>query len=147
MSDTDEYAKRAPLDTVEVFEAAAFRVGQVARRLLTDHPDLPVKSLEPTLWVLASDFSGPDTKAELEVTAGSVDDVRAWAAALEAQATVTVSDRSPYERAEAEAEVDGVTVKVTGSRSLTGEEYAAWQTAREQAAAGEAEKASGGEER
>lgn len=134
MSDTT--TERTPLSTIEAFEAGAFRVGQLARRLRTDHPDLPVVRMEPTAWALTSMFGDPDVTAELEIGAGTVDGVRAWAAALDVEATVTTSVNSPFELAQASAVVDGVTVKVEGTRALTGDEYAAWKAEHEKPAKG-----------
>ncbi|WP_432156310.1 hypothetical protein [Streptomyces sp. bgisy153] len=126
---------RDPLAELIAFESAAFRIGQVARRLLAEHPGLPVQTMEPTAWSLASS-DGPDVHTELELRFDSVDEVRAWAEALGVEPTAEVSERSPYERAAVEATVDGVLVKVSGSRALTGDEYAAWR-AKHQPAGGE----------
>lgn len=131
------------LAELEAFEAAAFRVGQLARRLRIDHPDLPVDVMQPTVWALASS-AGPDVHAELEIHCDSVDGVHAWAAVLGVEATVTIAG-SGYERAVAKAVVNGVTVKVSGTRSLTGDEYAAWQARKEQAAAVDTPAGGGGE--
>lgn len=141
-----ETTKPDALVEIMVFEAAAFRVGQVARNLLAEHPGLPAKRVEPTAWVLPNPFDGPDVTAVLDIKAGSVDGVRAWATALGVEPTVKISTRAPWEAARAEAVINGVTVKVMGTRSLTGDEAAAWSAAQDQAAAGLAEAAPGGGE-
>ncbi|MCC9712042.1 hypothetical protein E4N62_46675 [Streptomyces sp. MNU76] len=135
-----EDTSRNVLAELEAFEAAAFRVGQLARRLRTDHPDLPVQTMLPTVWALASS-AGPDVHAELEIHCDSVDGAHACAAVLGVEATVTIAG-SGYERAAAKAVVNGIKVKVSGTRSLTGDEYRAWRAEQDQAAA-EAETAGG----
>ena len=139
-----ENTHRDVLAELEAFEAAAFRTGQLARRLRTEHPDLSATSVEPTVWALASS-AGPSIHAELEIQSESVDMARAWAAALGVEATVTISPTSPYERATAHAVIGGVTVKVAGSRYLTGDEYAAWRAAQDQADDDNARAGGGGE--
>jgi hypothetical protein len=128
-----ENTSRNVLAELEAFEAVAFRIGQLARRLRTENPDLPATGMLPTVWVLAG-MDGPAVHADLEIECDSVDDVRAWAKALDVEATVTTDARSPYKRAAAEVLIVGVTVKVSGSQTLTGDEYTAWRAAREQAA-------------
>ena len=118
---------------LEAFEAAAFRIGQLARSLRADHPDLPIETMEPTLWSFAGADS-PKLHTSLEVVCSSADDACAWAKALNVEATVTTETTSPYQRAAAQAVIGGVTVKVSGFQSLTGDEYTAWQAARDQAA-------------
>jgi len=139
--------KQDVLAALVAFESVAFRIGQLARRLRTEHPDLSVQSMEPTAWVLVRAFDGPDVHAELEIRPDSVDDARAWAKALGTEATATVGTSSPYERVVAEAVIDGVMVKVDGMRALVGDEYAAWQAGHDQAAAKEPGQAPGGESR
>ena len=118
---------------LEAFEAAAFRIGQLARGLRADYPDLPVETMEPTLWSFAGS-DGPKLHSSLEVVCGSADDACAWAKALNVEATVTTNATSAYKQVAAQAVIVGVTVKVSGSQSLTGDEYTAWQAARDQAA-------------
>lgn len=131
---------------IMVFEAAAFRVGQVARNLLAEHPGLPAERVEPTAWVLPNPLDGPVVTAVLDIMAGSVDGVRAWATALGVEATVTISTSGPWEAAHAKAVVNGVTVKVMATRSLTGDEYVAWSAPQDQAATEPAEAVPGGGE-
>jgi hypothetical protein len=129
-----ENTNRNVLAELEAFEAAAFRTGQLARRLRTEHPDLPITTMEPTVWAFAGQ-AGPALHAELDIQTASVDTARAWAKALGVEAAVTVSPTSPYERATANAVIGDVSVKVSGSRTLTGDEYAAWRAGQDQAAA------------
>ncbi|MBD9703423.1 hypothetical protein IHE56_15295 [Streptomyces sp. ID01-12c] len=140
----NENTNRNVLAELEAFEAAGFRVGQLARRLRAEHPGLSVMTMEPTVWVIAG-HAGPDVHAELEIQSVSVDSVRAWATALDVEATVTTSATSPYERAEALAVIGDVTVKVTGSRSLTGDEYNAWRAQQKHATNDEAKAVEAGD--
>lgn len=128
---------------LEAFEAAAFRIGQLARSLRADYPDLPVETMEPTLWSFAGD-DGPRLHTTLEVVCDSADDACAWAKALNVEATVTTNTTNAYKQAAAQVVISGVTVKVSGFQSLTGDEYTAWKAARDQAAV--ATSSSGGGE-
>jgi hypothetical protein len=116
------YTEHTPLSVVEGFEAAAFRLTQVARQLLAEHPGLPINDIRPS--VLASTHG---ISAQLEI---SVYDegtgVRAWAEALGAAVTIDVHDVGTYayEHHEATVERGGVTVHVGGTRRLTDEEFA-----------------------
>ncbi|MFD9107175.1 hypothetical protein [Streptomyces bottropensis] len=142
MSEATEPTARNVFAELEAFEAAAFRIGQLARSLRAGNPDLPVEAMEPTLWSFASG-DGPKLHITLELVCGSVDDACAWAKALDVEAAVTTSTTSPYEQAAAQAVIGGVTVKVSGFRSLTGDEYTAWKADRAQTAV--ATSAGGGE--
>ncbi|WP_060879984.1 hypothetical protein [Streptomyces scabiei] len=127
---------------LEAFEAAAFRIGQLARSLRTGNPDLPVETMEPTLWSFAGS-DGPQLHITLELVCGSTDDACAWAKALDVEAAVTTSTTSPTKQAAAQAVIGGVTVKVSGLQSLTADEYTVWKADRDQAAV--ATSAGGGE--
>lgn len=140
MSDTTGYTERTPLATVEAFEAAAFRAASVARRLLADHPDLPVRQIRPN----ASAYADTDsTFAQLEISTRSVDGVRAWAEVLGTTVTVHFHDARgsstlAFEHHQAQAEVAGVEVAVVATRrDLTDDEFAAWRA--KQAAAEDGE--------
>lgn len=116
-------------------EAAAFRVGQVARRLLADHPDLSARDIEPTVWTLNR---GTAVTQKLEITPDSIDGVRAWAEALGVEAEVTVSGRTayaPYKVAKFETEIDGVEVEFSTTGAATDDEIVAWRAEHDQAAA------------
>lgn len=139
-----EHIERSPLAEVEAIEAAVFRIGQLARRLRTEHPELPIERMEPTAWALATGYRGTDVHAELEIGAGSVDGVHAWATALGTKDIVKTTDKGPHQAAKAEVVIHGVMVKVSGTRTLVGDEYAAWCAKRDQATEGPA--AAGGAE-
>lgn len=124
------------LAEVTAFEAAAFRTAQVARRLLAEHPGLPITDMQFSSFVFRSAVSGtPDVSATLGIETRSVDGVRAWATALGVEATMEVSTHTPCERARAEAVIDTVTVEVKGERYLRGAEADAWRTEQARAAA------------
>ncbi|MEV0112327.1 hypothetical protein AB0H77_03585 [Streptomyces sp. NPDC050844] len=116
-------------------EAAAFRVGQVARRLLADHPGLSVRDLEPTVWSLSC---GIAVTQQLEITPDSIDGVRAWAEALGVEVKVAVQGKAayaPYKVAKFKTEIDGVEVEVGTTGVATDDEVAAWRAERDQAGA------------
>jgi len=127
-----EETTRNVLAELDAFEAAAFRVGQLIRRLRAENPGLQVNAMQPTVWVLAN-ANGPSVHADLEIECDSVDAVHAWAAVLNVEAAVTVDTRHPYGRGVAKAVVADIAVKVSGSRFLTGDEHAAWQAGQDQA--------------
>jgi hypothetical protein len=129
-----EDTERTPLDTIEAFEAAAFRTSQVARRLLAEHPSLSVREIR----LHASAYRYPDSRLpQLEVRAGGIDGVRAWAEALGTDVDVKVHDSAnngyAFEYCEAALVVGGVDVRVYATRSLTQEEAAVWRTKQDQA--------------
>jgi len=113
---------------VEAMEAATFRLGHVARRLLNDHPDLPVLDIEPTAWAMSH---GTHITAYLEVTPKSLDGASAWAHALGVEAAVQLCGKPgtvPYRKVEFETEVDGVLVKVMVTGAASDDERTAWAT-------------------
>lgn len=126
MSETTE---RSPLATIEAFEAGAFRVAHVARRLLADHPDLRVSDIRPH----ANAYQGPaSVHAELEISTRDVAGVRGWADALGITVAVRFFDACigcpAFEYHEARTETGGIAVKVVASRSdLTEAEVDAWR--------------------
>ncbi|WP_432193778.1 hypothetical protein [Streptomyces sp. bgisy027] len=132
-----ETTKRDPLANIEAFEAGAFRVAHVARQLLADHPDLPIREIRPQ----SSAYQDPGrTYASLEISAGSTAGVRAWADALRATVKVTFYDHNStaaaFESHQAQAVVSGVDVAVVATRGhLNEDELAAWR-AQQSAAAG-----------
>lgn len=130
MSDDTEYT---PLQTIEALEAAAFRVGQVGRRLLADHPDLPAWNVRPAAF--ASDRG---TTAQLEISTYDVDAVRAWAEALGTTVDIKFHDGAGshahcFEYHQAKLTVSGVEVSFAATRQPTEEEAAAWRAKRDQA--------------
>ncbi|MER8220311.1 hypothetical protein ABTZ58_06885 [Streptomyces sp. NPDC094143] len=132
-----------PLEALEAFEAGAFRVSQVMRRLLAENPGLPVFYFRPLVQVTAwLDDQPAETKLALRFSARTVDGVRDWAAALNVEATTEVVDwgvneRTLNERAELITTVDGVSLEITGSRELSAEEAAAWHAEQNQAGGGQ----------
>lgn len=138
MKDTTGYTERTPLATVEAFEAAAFRVSHVARRLMADHPGLPLRQVRPG----ASAYQDGNAFARLEFLARDVEGVRAWAKVLGTTVKVNFHDARgsntlAFEHHSAEAEVAGVEVTVYASRrDLSEDELATWR-AKQQAEGGE----------
>ena len=74
------------------------------------------------------------SSARLDVRTEGPDGARAWADALGAEPQTEWHDDGSYvfESGRCQATVDGVLVDVTGSRSLTAEEAAAWRAAGDQ---------------
>ena len=137
-----ERIERDPLAAVVALEAATFRVGQLARRLLAEHAgaDLVV----PDVYAFAHDDG--DTRAELKLSSGSVDGARTLARALGIEPETKMSDISlayVFERVWGETVIDGIKVKIGGRRRLSDEETAAWRAEQDQAAAEDA-RAGGG---
>ncbi|MEU0584557.1 hypothetical protein [Streptomyces sp. NPDC006132] len=132
-----------PLEAIEAFEAGAFRVGQVMRRLLAEHPGLPMFYFRPSVHVTAwLDDQPADAELRLEFSARTVVGLRAWAAALDVAAKIEVDtwgvpgdSRMLTEYGKVVTTVDGVQVEITGSRDLSAEEAAAWRAEQETAAA------------
>jgi hypothetical protein len=128
-----EINKPNPLACVTAAEAATFRVGQVARRLLADHPGLPVEDMEPSVWVLNC---GSSITAKLEISPGSLDGVVRWAEALGVELRFETrggAQYAPYRLAKAVVEVDGVEVDVNCTGQATDEEIAAWRAGQDHA--------------
>ncbi|MFF9279568.1 hypothetical protein [Streptomyces griseosporeus] len=131
-------ATHSPLAAVQALESGAFRLGQVMRRLLAEHPGLPIHRFRPEVIVSAYLDEEAETKARAEIGTGGIDSVRSWAEALGGEATVEVMAASTtyaFEHAEFTASIDGVDVTVIGTRPLSDAEAAAWRA--EQAAAAE----------
>jgi hypothetical protein len=126
--------KTNPLAAVEAMEAAAFRTGHMARRLLAEHPDLSVREIR------LGYVSGG--KAELEIDADTCDAARAWADRLGLDVELKTSsykyDNSVYEvvyeACHAKGLIDGVSLDVSGTRSVEGAEREAWIAAGAQGA-------------
>lgn len=143
----NEDTGRSPLDTVEAFEAAAFRVAQVTRKLLAEHPGLPVGEIRPRA---SAHCAYADVSAQVEIATRDTDAVHAWAAALGTTATVEFHDVRGASRAfeyhGAECTVGGVEVSVCATRRPSEEEIAAWRERQAPTAAAPSD-ASGGEGR
>jgi hypothetical protein len=131
-----------PLEAIEAMESGAFRVGQVMRRLLAEHPGLPVFYFRPSVHVTAwLDDEPAETTLTLQFSARTVDGVRAWASALDVAVETDIKNwgvagnpRALSESAEMTTTVDGVQLVITGSRALSAEEAAAWHAEQEQTA-------------
>ncbi|MFF5004654.1 hypothetical protein ACFY3G_17705 [Streptomyces phaeochromogenes] len=134
------------LAEVEAMEAAAFRTGLMARRLLAEHPDLPVKEIRPGF------VSGGN--AELQIDTGDCDGVHAWAERFGLGTESKISSfmlgngyESVYEACRGEGQIDGVGIELLGTRGVDGAEREAWIAERDQAAAEPtAESGTGGTE-
>ncbi|MFE1925844.1 hypothetical protein ACFW91_25135 [Streptomyces asoensis] len=126
------------LNAVTHMESTAFRAGQVARRVLTEHPHLTMRNASAGLYAFAYQDGELDTQAELTVRVDGTDQVAAWAQALasEPEAKTQETDGHAYETSVCMATVDGVAVQVSGARRLTDEEAAAWRTRQAAAAEG-----------
>ncbi|GGZ80474.1 hypothetical protein ACFOOM_07760 [Streptomyces echinoruber] len=117
------------LATVEAVEAGTYRVSRLVRRLLTDHPDLPMRSLAPRMRARTyGDRSGPVSAATVDIDAPDIDSVLRWAQALGAvpERKTHINAEFRYECARFRVEVDGVLVEVIGTRLLSAEEAEAW---------------------
>lgn len=134
------------LAAIEAMETAAFRTGMMARRLLAEHPDLPVKEIRPGF------VSGG--KAEVCVTVDDCDGVRAWAERLGLRAeseirsyTVVSGYENVYESTNAKGVLDGIGIELLGTRVVDGAEREAWIAERDRTAAEPEPAPAGGEGR
>ncbi|WP_055535662.1 hypothetical protein [Streptomyces graminilatus] len=118
------------LDAVTQMESAVFRAGQVARRLLSEHPDRTVKRATCSLYTYIDGHYSEPAVPKLDLIADSLDDARAWAQAIGTELTLDTRETTyhVFETGVCEANVDGVLVQVTGSRTLSDDEAAAWRT-------------------
>ncbi|WP_405994998.1 hypothetical protein [Streptomyces sp. NBC_00986] len=130
--------EHTPIEAVEALESGAFRVGQVMRRLLAEHPDLPIRSIRPSVYVSGYFDEKASVAARVDVSSGSVDGVRAWAEALGGEPVIRIiGPDQPFEHAELVVDVDGVSVEVAGTRRLSDDETEAWRAEQDRAAAEE----------
>ena len=122
------------LDAVTELESSVFRAGQVARRLLAEHPHLPVRHATVSLYGARYRDGDRSSSARLEVLAEGIDGARAWAEALGVEPQTKWDDGGSYvfETGHCTVTVDGLLIEVTGSRALTDEEAAAWRAAGDQ---------------
>uniref|UniRef100_A0AAU2A377 Uncharacterized protein n=1 Tax=Streptomyces sp. NBC_00093 TaxID=2975649 RepID=A0AAU2A377_9ACTN len=126
-----------PREVLESYEAAAFRLSGVARRLLADNPDLPVLQVTPSAGGVA--YQGG--WATLQLSVDTEDDVKAWALVLGVAAETKFFDQTstvgrPFLFFDAKAEIDGVEVKIQTSRTVPDEELPLWRGKQQSAAAG-----------
>ncbi|MDX5569359.1 hypothetical protein PYK79_47290 [Streptomyces sp. ID05-04B] len=127
------------LTAVTELESATFRAGQVARRLLAEHPHLTVRNVSAGLYASAFLDGERSSSARLDVRADGLEAARAWAEALgvEPQSEWTDGGIYVFESARCTATVDGVLIEVSGSRALPPEEAANWRAAGDQGESGE----------
>lgn len=113
---------RNPLAGIEQMEACAFRLGQLARRLLADHPDLPPVRITAS----ATDRGfGRLLLEDLEYGRDGVD-VLPWATALEIPLTSKLGRAAVgggFESLKGERKIDGERVQVTLLRMLNQDEW------------------------
>ncbi|MFJ8804220.1 hypothetical protein [Streptomyces sp. NPDC102487] len=115
--------KPNPLDAIDLFESRAFRVGQLARRLRTEHPRLGIEDLQAQVFSSAT-YS---RALSLDITATDVTQARAWADVLDIELAHKVTAYEyggGYESVTGEATVDGVLVTLHGGRMLSADEMA-----------------------
>lgn len=120
----------ALLGAITQMESAAFRAGQVGRRLLTEHPHLTLRRATCSTYSnVDRGYDDDPFKPRLEIRADSLDSARAWALALGAELTLSTRDATTFvlETGGFETEIDGVLMEIHGSRSLPDDEAAAWR--------------------
>jgi hypothetical protein len=107
-----------PLAELELLESAVFRLGCTARRLLAEHPQLPVKEFWPSYG-----------DVELTVYVETIQDVMAWAVVLGAEAVHEVHDYGhyAYRSCRATTQTGGVTVVLLGTETMTQTEADRWR--------------------
>lgn len=118
-----------PLQVLEAYEAAAFRLSGVARRLLAENPGLPVLQVTPSAGGAAYDGGW----ATLQLSVDTEDGVKAWALVLGVEAKTKFFDQTstvgrPFLFFDAKAEIDGVEVKIQASRTVPDEELQLWRS-------------------
>ncbi|EYT83976.1 hypothetical protein CF54_04185 [Streptomyces sp. Tu 6176] len=125
MATTDPLAALVPL------EGALFRAGQVARRLIAEHPELTVTRSKWHTYSRADSYAPPSAEVGWQVYTDGLDGARAWAAVLGAELALKTSDAGAFvfETGHCTVEVDGVEIEVDGSRMLTDTEAVAWRAA------------------
>lgn len=129
--------KRTPLETVAAFESAAFRVGQVARRIIAEHPDLAVQDL--FLKTTATGHGYESATVEITPDHDGLDGVHRWAEALGAEVVIKFCDYGgrSFDHASVTVEFDGVTVEVHATTAVPPEDVAARRAAAAAAPGGE----------
>jgi hypothetical protein len=129
VSDSTE---RSALATIAAFESTAFRIAQVARQFLAEHPDLPIFDINPRAYESVHGRSTP----KLDITVGTPDDLRAWAEARGVTVDVAFYDSASsahaFEAHKVAQTISGVEVVLGATRTPTEDELTAW---RDQAAA------------
>jgi hypothetical protein len=136
---TTETTTHVLLTAVAEMESAAFRAGQMARRLVAEHPHLTVRTASVGMYATAYHDGERTGQPRLELRAHDVDGVHAWAEALCADTESSTKDCGGYvyEAVTCETALDDVRIEVYGSRALDAEEAAAWRAAGDQGEDGE----------
>lgn len=115
-------AEENPLAAVEAAESAMFRMGQLARRLLAEHPTLPLVVLRPEITSRRAAF--------LALSVETLAEVRTWAAALggetSAEKAARVYGSFGYWYLDTVANIEGIAVRVACAQPMTEAELAAW---------------------
>ncbi|OPF77869.1 hypothetical protein VT50_0220845 [Streptomyces antioxidans] len=117
MSATNTAAAQSPLEMIAADERALRRTGEVARELVTQHADLPLKEARLR-------YGG-----EIRLNVPTAEDVRAWAARLDADITEHTNDpgHGTYQHTDVDTVIDGIRVHVWHCRILSEAEAAAWR--------------------
>lgn len=104
-----------PLRSVVAMESAVFRMGQIARQLVAEHPGLPLDDIEPSVYTYDSSRDIV-IRAKLEMQIPTAQGARDWADAIGCEPTVTEreTDYGPSTSAKFETVIDGVTVEGRG---------------------------------
>jgi hypothetical protein len=123
-----------PLAAVVAMEATAFRIGQVARRLLAEHSDgIHVESAQVHGW------ADGDIHPVLRLQARDADSARSLATALGMDleiSDITGGNWRPYRSIHGETEIDGIPVSLRALDYLPEDEAAAWLAEQGQATEG-----------
>ncbi|MGW4759582.1 hypothetical protein [Streptomyces chartreusis] len=120
---SDETVK--PLAAVEAMESAAFRLGQLARRILAEHVDAGLSVREAGIY----GYEDVSASARLGLRARDLEAARAVAISLGIELAVKTNDTqwSVFEHGHGTGEVDGFEVNISGMHHFSDEEAAAWR--------------------
>ncbi|MGW3410298.1 hypothetical protein [Streptomyces sp. NPDC000888] len=124
-------SRKELLATVTELESAAFRIAHVARKLITEHPDLAPWQIQPHVSVFG-DRDGPKADAVLRLFAADFEQLHAWAGVLGTEVQLSFYEGStgtgPFLSGKATAEIDGIPVEVSDTRSdLAEDELTTWR--------------------
>ncbi|MCO8301311.1 hypothetical protein [Streptomyces sp. RKCA744] len=117
MSTTNTATAQSPLEMIAADERALRRTGAVAREILARHADLPLHGARLKYG------------NQIHLNAPTAEDVRAWAARLDADVTEHTDDPGygPFRHTDVVTVIDGVQVHVWHCRILSEAEAAAWR--------------------
>ncbi|GAA1131318.1 hypothetical protein [Streptomyces javensis] len=117
MSTTNTAADQSLLEMIAADERSLLRTGAVARELLARHADLPLHGARLK-------YGG-----EIHLKAPTAEDVRAWAARLDAEVTERTADPGygPFRHTDVVTVIDGVRVHVWHCHMFSEAEAAAWR--------------------